>query len=141
MNGSHCEEHRDEAIPWRTGAPLRSSIAAIEFKNFVQSVAQAVDQFFSRRLLAIYTRHFRDPADPPVARLLDHRRVGSLHGVSKKRRNSFLLPAEVVFNQTQRPALLILVDRQRSNANARFFDHHDRAIGHCLLDHRQIREQ
>jgi hypothetical protein len=54
-------------------------VPALEFKRFPQRNAKAVHQLLARGSLAFDTRHFLDPADPPLAGLLYDGGVSVLH--------------------------------------------------------------
>lgn len=50
-------------------------VPPIEFKCFSQSCRGAFLQLLTRRFLAIHAENFFDPANPPIAILLDYSRI------------------------------------------------------------------
>jgi len=66
------------ALPYIDHQPPKG-ILPVEFQSFSQRHPETCNKLFSSRPLGSSPRHLLDPADPPLAVLLDHRRVFVVH--------------------------------------------------------------
>src|SRR5208337_1312757 len=61
------------------GTCFAKGVLAIERKRFLQSLAQAFEQLFAGALLTVNAGHLLDPADPPLAVLLQKSGIFAAH--------------------------------------------------------------